>query len=322
MTTDLNVTRAVIKNRENRDTETRSSHNPNVNNSHTSTTSNAGKAKPVPPDWIALIAAFLRHLTAAGQPATTINTRRQQIERLARGLVTAPRDVTRDMITDFHAAQTWALETRRGHRNAAAAFFTWAHMTERIPTNPAANLPIVKSSVPAPRPAPDRIVTAGLETPSERVRLMLRLSCELGLRRAEVAQVRADDIEDGIGGALIRVRGKGGKVRVIPISDELALAVESGPAGHTRGAPRTGWLFPGSDDGHLSPRWVGKLCAEALPGGWTMHTLRHRFATRAYRGSRNLRAVQTLLGHSSVATTQRYTAVDEDEVRAAMMAAA
>ncbi|KAA1251740.1 tyrosine-type recombinase/integrase [Mycobacterium simiae] len=61
--------------------------------------------------------------------------------------------------------------------------------------------------------------------------------------------------------------------------------------------------------------------AGALPEHWTAHTLRHRFTTRAYRGSRNLRAVQTLLGHSSVATTERYTAVDDDEIRAAMMAA-
>ncbi|OBK04066.1 recombinase XerD [Mycolicibacterium fortuitum] len=53
-----------------------------------------------------------------------------------------------------------------------------------------------------------------------------------------------------------------------------------------------------------------------------MHTLRHRFATRAYRATRNLRAVQMLLGHASVATTQRYLAVDDDEIRAAMMGAA
>jgi integrase/recombinase XerC len=55
-----------------------------------------------------------------------------------------------------------------------------------------------------------------------------------------------------------------------------------------------------------------------MPPGYTMHTLRHFFATRAYRGSRNLRAVQILLGHASVATTERYTAVDDDEIRAAM----
>jgi integrase len=83
-----------------------------------------------------------------------------------------------------------------------------------------------------------------------------------------------------------------------------------------------GYLFPGDDDGHLSARYVGKLMAGALPDHSTAHTLRHRFATRAYRGTRNLRAVQALLGHSSVATTERYTAVDDDEIRAAMMSAA
>jgi integrase/recombinase XerC len=80
-------------------------------------------------------------------------------------------------------------------------------------------------------------------------------------------------------------------------------------------------MFPGAEDGHLTPQHVGKLMARALPDHWTAHTLRHRFATRAYRGSRNLRAVQVLLGHSSVATTERYTAVEDDEIRAAMMSA-
>ena len=61
--------------------------------------------------------------------------------------------------------------------------------------------------------------------------------------------------------------------------------------------------------------------ADALPDNWTMHTLRHRFATRAYRGTRNLRAVQVLLGHESIATTERCCAVDDSEIRAAMVAA-
>ena len=79
----------------------------------------------------------------------------------------------------------------------------------------------------------------------------------------------------------------------------------------------TGHLFPGQCDGHLSVVYVGQLISSLMPAGYTMHTLRHRMATRAYRGSRNLRAVQTLLGHASVATTQRYCACDDDEVRAA-----
>ena len=79
----------------------------------------------------------------------------------------------------------------------------------------------------------------------------------------------------------------------------------------------SGWLFPNGVGGHLTAGHVGKLIAAALPGDWTAHTLRHRFATRAYRGSHDLRAVQRLLGHESVLSTERYTAVGDDEVRAA-----
>jgi integrase/recombinase XerC len=64
-----------------------------------------------------------------------------------------------------------------------------------------------------------------------------------------------------------------------------------------------------------------KLIAGALPDDWTAHTLWDRFATRAYRGRRNLRAVQELLGHESLMTTQRYTAFEDDEIRAAAASA-
>jgi integrase/recombinase XerC len=81
-------------------------------------------------------------------------------------------------------------------------------------------------------------------------------------------------------------------------------------------------LFPnGFDDGHMTAKHLGDLVARALPDHWTMHTLRHRFSSRAYRGTRNLHAVQVLLGHESIATTERYVAVDDSEIRAAMVAA-
>ena len=86
---------------------------------------------------------------------------------------------------------------------------------------------------------------------------------------------------------------------------------------HTPGMPAPGWLFPNGFGGHLTADHVGKLVARALPGNASMHMLRHRFATRAYHGSHNLRAVQTLLGHESILTTERYTAVDDNEIRAA-----
>jgi site-specific recombinase XerD len=126
---------------------------------------------------------------------------------------------------------------------------------------------------------------------------------------------------EGGGGAQLVVHGKGDKERIVPISESLAEAISRGAAGHTPGAPADGWLFPNYNGGHLTAYHVGALVVRVLPGHWTMHTLRHRAASRAYRGTRNLRAVQQLLGHASVGTTEFYCAVDDSEIRAAMEAA-
>jgi integrase/recombinase XerC len=176
-------------------------------------------------------------------------------------------------------------------------------------------LPKVRERRGAPRPAPDHAWRAALGAAQPRVAIMLRLACEAGLRRGEVARVHNRDLLEGGSGAQLLVHGKGGQERVVPISDSLAEGLRSqiGASG--------GWLFPNGQGSHLSPWMVGRLVADVLPDHWTMHTLRHRFASRAYRGTRSLRAVQTLLGHASIATTERYTAVDDDECRAAMMAA-
>lgn len=83
-----------------------------------------------------------------------------------------------------------------------------------------------------------------------------------------------------------------------------------------------GPIFPGRVNGMISPAYVSKLLSAVLPEGVTGHKLRHRFATRAYRNSNhNLRAVQQLLGHASIATTQVYTEVDSDELRQAALSA-
>ena len=107
----------------------------------------------------------------------------------------------------------------------------------------------------------------------------------------------------------------------MPISDSLAESIRPGAAGHTPGAPTDGWLFPNRTGGHLTAYHVGQLVAHVPPGEWTMHTLRHRFSSRAYRGTRSLRAVQMLLGHSTIATTERYGVVDDSEICAVMEAA-
>lgn len=66
-----------------------------------------------------------------------------------------------------------------------------------------------------------------------------------------------------------------------------------------------------------APAHVGKLISRTLPAGWTTHTLRHRFASQAYAVDRDIRAVQELLGHASVVTTQIYTAIPDNARRRA-----
>lgn len=131
--------------------------------------------------------------------------------------------------------------------------------------------------------------------------------------RAEVARVHSRDLVDDLDGASLVVTGKGGKQRVVPLTATLAAELRARPRGYA---------FPGSDDGHLSPRWVGKIVAELLPGTATMHQLRHRFATRAYAVDRDVLTVQQLLGHASPATTQRYVVVPPEAGRRTVLAAA
>ena len=139
------------------------------------------------------------------------------------------------------------------------------------------------------------------------------LAAELGLRAHEVAKVHKDDIHHDLFGLALTVRGKGGKDRPMPLSDDLAREVRLLAAG--------GWLLPGRIDGHLSGPYLGKLVARALPGVWTMHTLRHRFGTLAAEEG-DLIAVQRLLGHASVATTQRYVLRPDGALRRAARHAA
>ncbi|MDK8450886.1 tyrosine-type recombinase/integrase [Corynebacterium mastitidis] len=143
------------------------------------------------------------------------------------------------------------------------------------------------------------------------VQLAIELMAMCGLRRAECACVRACDVEPVGQGWCLRVEGKGGHVRMVPCPPHLARQIRS--AG--------GWLFPGGQQGHISPGWLGKLISQYLPEGYTPHKLRHRYATVAYNDSHDLRAVQSLLGHATVATTQVYAAVSGDSAHAAASAA-
>jgi len=137
------------------------------------------------------------------------------------------------------------------------------------------------------------------------------LACELGMRRAEVAQVHSRDVVEDLAGCSLIVHGKGGRQRSVPLAPHLADRLRALPAGYA---------FPGRCDGHLSPRWVGKRVSALLGPRVTMHQLRHLFATVMLRRGANLVHVQRTMGHRSLATTQRYLYVEDDELRRAVAA--
>lgn len=218
------------------------------------------------------------------------------------------------MLVLLCSERKWSNEHRKSVRTSLISFYDWAMDNGLMSMNPAAKLPRVRPATPKPRPAPDDVWEELLATAEPRVRLMARLAGEAGLRRGEVAVVHSDDLIRDLHGWSLIVHGKGDKQRVVPLNPALASEIRSYCTRH-------GYLFPGQIDGHISPRWVGTMISNLMPPTWSMHKLRHRYATLGYSGTRNLRAVQEALGHASVATTQRYTAVSTPEVRAVADAA-
>lgn len=263
--------------------------------------------------WEQAIGQWRTALRAAGRPATTIRTRTQHIHQMqAETRARYPWDLdTRDLLV-WLADHEWKPSTLRAARTSLRSFYSWAHAAGHVERDPAATLPTVRPSPPAPHPLPEDVLTAVLAIAPPREHLMISLAARCGLRRGEVARAHTADVFLGPGGWSLRVHGKGAKERVVPLPEDLARVVLN---------REPGFVFPGQDEGHLSPLWVGQLVSALLPPGWSMHSLRHRLATRAYHASRDLLAVQQILGHSSPAVTQVYVQLPDDALRRAMLAA-
>jgi integrase len=262
-------------------------------------------------DWDVLVTGFLCELAAAGRPATTVQLRRGQLSFIRRSLGVTVGDVSREVLLSWLASHSWSPDTRRSYVAVLRVFFGWAYENGHLGENPAARLPVIKPSGGRPRPIPDDAYAVALAGADARVALMLRCAVEAGLRRGEIARLHVQDLLQDACGHSVLVHGKGGKDRIIPIPDALAVDLRRSAA----------WVFPSARGGHVSARWVGQVCAAVIPTPWTLHSCRHRYATRAYAGTRDLRSVQTLLGHTSPGITQRYVAVTATDLRAAMDAA-
>ncbi|WP_460775993.1 tyrosine-type recombinase/integrase [Microbacterium sp. GXF7504] len=211
------------------------------------------------------------------------------------------------------AQQNWARETRRGRLTTFRAFYLWAVETGRVDIDPTATIAKVRPGDPNPRPVPDRVYLEALIRADADERLWIDLAAEHGLRRAEIACIHSRDIVETLLGHDLIVHGKGGKLREVPLTRSMALALLArGP----------GYLFPGDDAGHVSPRWLGKRVGRLLEGDWTIHKLRHRAATRFWIESNgDPYVVADLMGWASLQMVRTYVKLPDARKRAIVEAA-
>lgn len=160
---------------------------------------------------------------------------------------------------------------------------------------------------------------------SKRLVALVELVYATGMRVSELvslprAALRGDP-------RFLTVRGKGGRERLVPLNDAAVEAVRdhiaSEPLQDPSSHPPSRWLFPsGSQGGHLTARRFAQLLkdlaisADLDPAGISPHVLRHAFASHLLAGGADLRAVQQMLGHADITTTQIYTHVLEERLHA------
>src|SRR6266404_4091334 len=185
--------------------------------------------------------------------------------------------------------------------------------------------PAVGGSLPtkAGKTSSARGKKAGERLLLRRDRALLELLYAAGLRVSELTGLNLEDMEQNE--KMLRVRGKGNKERIVPYGSKAQEALEkywplreelllqaSGSGGARRAAPRTNAIFLNYAGRRLTQRSVGRIVkkyVKLVNINWDLHphSLRHAFATHLLADGADLRAIQELLGHSSLSTTQRYT---------------
>jgi integrase/recombinase XerD len=156
-----------------------------------------------------------------------------------------------------------------------------------------------------------------------RDRALLEALYATGCRASEATGLRMEDLE--LASSFCRCIGKGSKQRIVPLG-KIAVTVireylEKQRPSLVRSSPDCEWVFVSRGGKRLARETVWALVKKyvkraGLPGKISPHTLRHSFATHLLSGGADLRTVQELLGHASIQTTQRYTHVDRDRLKA------
>ncbi len=277
------------------------------------------------------VSLWLDSLTRIADSTRSVYSRdlRAAIDWLARNRVVSPADVTRRHLRRYLAhldQQGYARRTSARKASVLRRYFDWARRTDRVVTDPSAALTAPRGASTLPR-----ILSAGeLETLIEgssradtdpeihlRDRAVVELLYGSGLRVSELCGLGPSDIHAD--GATITVWGKGAKQRRVPLSEPSSSALQSWlsdgrPAMATTDSPPDS-VFLNRRGRALSPRDVRRLIDRRSPSPTHPHAFRHTFATHLLDGGADLRAVQELLGHADLSTTQIYTRVSRERMR-------
>ncbi|MEA5052191.1 MAG: tyrosine recombinase XerC [Propionicimonas sp.] len=305
----------------------------------------AGTAEQLTAEQAELLDAFARHLAVERNLSPhTVRAYLGDLTNLFAHLDRVGEQTVSEI--DLTALRRWlAVQQAGGAERATLArrvaavrtFFAWAQHTGRLSGDPAAALrsPRLDRRLPPTievdhaRALLDRLAeqAEAAETPDERALARRDLAIvevlyASGIRVSELCGLDLDDLDTSRG--LARVLGKGGKERTVPLGRPAWRALEAWLADRQRLArPAAGQaVFVGERGARIDPRVVRRIVHEALaaiPGAPDLgpHGLRHAMATHLLEGGADLRSVQEILGHASLATTQLYTHVSDDRVRAA-----
>ncbi|MDZ4200679.1 MAG: tyrosine recombinase XerC [Gallionella sp.] len=205
--------------------------------------------------------------------------------------------------------------------SAWRGFFTYLMRDHGLADNPCVGLRAPKSPKTLPQAlSPDeatRLVDLPGDTPEIlRDKAMFELFYSSGLRLAELVALDLETMRPDIAAGEVRVTGKGGKMRIVPLGSHAVTALRAWLAVRDR-LVKTGEaaLFVGARGARITPRVVQlRMKQWGIKQGITSnvypHLLRHSFATHVLQSSGDLRAVQEMLGHASISTTQVYTHLD------------
>ena len=279
-------------------------------------------AASLPP--VRLLERYLEHIAAEKRLAvlTVENYARDVRDLLALAGTAHPSSLTvhdlRRFVARLHAKGLGGRSLAR-KLSAWRSFFDYLARDHGLPVNPAVGLKAPRS----PRKLPNTLTpdqAAQLLDPKEDDILLMRDSAlfELvyssGLRLSEAVGVSLSDLD--LRARTVTVIGKGSKTRVIPVGSVAAEALERWlPERDKIAAPEETAVFVSQTGKRISPRSVqlrlrARALASGLDRGVHPHMLRHSFASHLLQSSGDLRAVQELLGHASISTTQVYTHLD------------